>query len=152
MNPVAAANQIAQDRTVATVTYALTGDAELDFMSGVLALEDQTQLTGTARRRVLLYLVDRLERTVKTEAEWEQLKTQLGQTSASSGQIATVPSSFGTQYAPVHVGPPPDPGFLAQWEPANLGPPEPQPAPKKLRDSGKPHVGSRPACPPATEP
>lgn len=67
MNPTQAAAQIAQERVIHSVAYPLTGDREIDAISGLLAVLDTLEyphgrMAGMRSRvRVLKYVLDRME-------------------------------------------------------------------------------------------
>jgi hypothetical protein len=75
MNPITAANAIAQERTVATATFPVTGDPELDAISGVLAVFEESKLRVTAagKLRVLAFLTERVMEQAEKESRLGQL-------------------------------------------------------------------------------
>lgn len=68
INPVAAANVLSGERAFRTVTFALTGDAETDAISGILAVLNTSSTTVSylpSSIRILRYLAKRFEETWK---------------------------------------------------------------------------------------
>lgn len=62
LNPnVMFSNAISGERAVQTVTYPLTGDAELDTVSGILWVIEQQAIGAPSAVRVLHYLAKRFE-------------------------------------------------------------------------------------------
>jgi len=105
---VAAANTIAQERTVAAVTFPLTGDAETDAMSGILAVLHHLSpgLGLDASIRVLEHIARRFIETREASLKaCQQMGQGLGGWSATG--VGGAPAGYGAG----NLAPDPDPGI-----------------------------------------
>lgn len=115
---VAAANALKGERSFATLHYPLTGDPELDFISGVLVLSRESPLTPSALGDALIYLFKRVTCGKRHQTDWQDTKAELEKLYRSMQQA--VPNPFGTTIGTGLANPAPTP---LPYVPTTLPPP-----------------------------
>lgn len=100
-NPVAAANQIGGEKTVETVTFPLTGDKELDTISGMMEVASALNLSARDRARVCRYLAERYDAYANATERLQGLSQGIPGPWATTPNITqpTMPYSSGSSSA-----------------------------------------------------